>query len=96
VSLNVHVVRWWPGRQGFHPVTKDNIVGGVGDGGVRGRTMPWSSTSGRTGMSIGVQSEGMMSMLEGLVKIIVLVHIELRVVEVVESVYELRGRGLSR
>jgi hypothetical protein len=32
-----------------------NVVGGVGDGGVRGNTMPWSSTSGRTGMSIGVE-----------------------------------------
>jgi hypothetical protein len=47
-----------------------SVVGGVGDGGVRGNTLPWSSTSGRTGMSIGVE-RGIMSMLEGLVKIIV-------------------------
>jgi hypothetical protein len=49
---------------------KSNIVGGVGEGGVRGNTMPWASTSGLIGISIGAE-RGTMSVLEGLVKIIV-------------------------
>jgi hypothetical protein len=55
---------------GFPPGCQTVGVGGVGEGGVRGNTMPWSSTRGLMGMSMGAE-RGMMSMLEGLVKIMV-------------------------